>query len=55
MENRYPLTSYMDNRFKVALSGDGNPSFATILVVICALGLKFHLGFDTNNRLFITS
>nr|WP_175041471.1 addiction module antidote protein [Duganella vulcania] len=27
-----------------ALSADGNPSFATVLKVMCALGLKFHVG-----------
>lgn len=32
-----------------ALSGDGNPSFATILKVIHALGLKLHVGAESKH------
>ncbi|MYM94417.1 addiction module antidote protein [Duganella vulcania] len=33
-----------------ALSADGNPSFATILKVVRALGLKFHVGVLTAEK-----
>jgi probable addiction module antidote protein len=32
-----------------ALSGNGNPSFATILKVMHALGLKLHVGSDAKH------